>query len=171
MMIRSTSWVRRVRLEEPWWLIGLFLMVAVGCRQADRPVVVLVSGDSQGWITPCGCAANQSGGLARRATLVSERKAGADVLLLDVGGSAIGTSEYQRLKFASLLRGLNAMNLAAMNVGASETEFSPSELIDIGSPANIRWLATNLRDEHGEPFGNAVLKYHLGGLEIEKLPV
>src|SRR5262245_26068540 len=44
-----------------------------GCnRTRVDSLTLFVSGDTTGWITPCGCAANQSGGLARRATLVAE---------------------------------------------------------------------------------------------------
>src|ERR1700745_4371010 len=33
---------------------------------ADHPLVLVVSGDTAGWIVPCGCTSNQSGGLLRR---------------------------------------------------------------------------------------------------------
>ena len=51
----------------------------VGCRPsgAERPLVVVASGDTNGWIVPCGCTSNQSGGLPRRATFIERlRRAG-----------------------------------------------------------------------------------------------
>ena len=92
----------------------------------------MIAGDTHGWITPCGCAANQSGGLARRATIVRGADSYGNVLLLDAGGSALGTSPYQQFKLESLLHGLNKMGLAAHNIGGSETELSPSELVKLG---------------------------------------
>src|SRR3990172_11014673 len=36
-------------------------------------LVLVVSGDTAGWIVPCGCASNQSGGLPRRGSFVADR--------------------------------------------------------------------------------------------------
>ena len=123
-----------------------FVLCLSGCGQRQRPVTVLVSGDTHGWITPCGCAANQSGGLARRATLAHDAAKISDILLLDVGGAALGTSPYQRLKFESLLRGMKQMGIAAANIGGSETEFPPDTLKEIGAATGVDWLSSNLRD-------------------------
>lgn len=137
-----------------------------GCRRTSKEVTILVAGDTQGWITPCGCASNQSGGLARRAALVDEKRLTSEVLLLDVGGSAIGTTEYQQLKFESLLRGLKEMGLAAMNVGAAETEFTPEQLTRIGDQTGITWLSANLVDTGGKPVMETVLEVKRGDLTI-----
>ena len=50
-------------------VVGVVLCAAlVGCRPGGAtPLAVVVSGDTSGWIAPCGCVSNQSGGLARRA--------------------------------------------------------------------------------------------------------
>src|SRR5258707_637767 len=44
--------------------------------------IVVVSGDSAGWITS-GCTSRQSGGLARRASHLAELREQADVIYLD----------------------------------------------------------------------------------------
>src|SRR5690349_1831233 len=78
-----------------------------GCDKKPRaatsakPAVIVVSGDTGPWIVPCGCAANQAGGLARRATVLQQQ--GPDVLYLDAGGAAAGNSEYFRTKFSAVL--------------------------------------------------------------------
>src|SRR5438093_12953258 len=66
---------------------------------AGRPVTLVVSGDSAGWIVPCGCTSNQSGGLLRRGTFINNLRAHGDVILADAGGAPGGTSAYQRVKF------------------------------------------------------------------------
>src|SRR5260370_27929813 len=53
---------------------------------------LVVTGDTDGWIVPCGCTSNQSGGLLRRGSYVSrilEREGGsaAGLVLADVGGA------------------------------------------------------------------------------------
>src|SRR5438105_2896094 len=41
-------------------------------ESSSGPVTLVVSGDTAGWILPCGCTSNQSGGLARRGTFIAQ---------------------------------------------------------------------------------------------------
>jgi hypothetical protein len=78
--------------------IGVLACAAsVGCRPsgAARSLTVVASGDTSGWIVPCGCTSNQSGGLPRRAAYVEGLRREAEIILVDVGGAARATSPYQ----------------------------------------------------------------------------
>src|SRR5512139_2404605 len=102
-------------------LAGLLAIVA-GCTRPARhgdqqPLLVVVSGDTAGWIVPCGCTSNQSGGLPRRGSYINGLHKSGDVILADVGGVPAGDSDYQRLKFEALLKGTQQMGLAAHNIG------------------------------------------------------
>src|SRR5258708_2775423 len=68
-----------------WWMKQPSAVQRVG-----RPVVLVVSGDTAGWIVPCGCTANQSGGLLRRGTYVHQLRQQAEVILADAGGAPGG---------------------------------------------------------------------------------
>src|SRR2546426_917679 len=59
-----------------------------------KPIRIVVSGDTQGWIVPCGCTSNQSGGLPRRGRYVADLRQSNRVLLFDVGGAASGSAPY-----------------------------------------------------------------------------
>jgi hypothetical protein len=124
----------------------------VGCRPSgtDRPLVVVVSGDTNGWIVPCGCTSNQSGGLPRRATFIAGLRRDAEVVAVDVGGAAHGTSPYDLAKFNAILIGESRMHVAAHNIGAAEARFGPDELRrqieDGGEPL----LSANVRDASGK---------------------
>ena len=91
-----------------------------GDQNMARRVALIVSGDTAGWIMPCGCTANQSGGLSRRGTFVRRARADHAVVLADAGGAPGGTSPYERLKFEAILAGERAMGIAAHNLGAPE---------------------------------------------------
>src|SRR5450432_653820 len=89
-------------------LIGLVVFGA--CRRtADvvdaGTVSLIVSGDTAGWIMPCGCSANQAGGLARRATYIKSLSGSSNVIVADVGGAPSGIAPYDLAKFAAILRG------------------------------------------------------------------
>jgi hypothetical protein len=137
----------------------VFLIVCVGCNvnSKESPLTILVSGDTAGWITPCGCASNQSGGLARRATLIGQRGAATQVLYLDAGGSALGTSEYHQVKLEAILRGLQSMNLAAHNIGAPESALAPDQLKSLAEKTGVTWLSANLKPADGAPPLNRIV--------------
>src|SRR5437763_11660869 len=107
-------------------LVAAALAGAVACwwlwppAAPAPPVILLVSGDTAGWIVPCGCTSNQSGGLPRRGSYVRRLREQADVLVVDAGGAPGGTSAYHKLKFEAILRGEMALGLVAHNVGGPE---------------------------------------------------
>ena len=76
---------------------------AAGCGPGPgRPLTVVASGDTAGWIAPCGCTSNQSGGLPRRATCVAELRRRSDVVLVDVGGAVRGASPCDLAKLEAI---------------------------------------------------------------------
>ena len=126
------------------WLSVVLCML--GCSPSTSSHLhIVVSGDTAGWITPCGCTANQSGGLERRASLIKSLGAMDRVVYLDVGGSAAGKSEYQQVKLKSILQGDQLMGLEVHNIGAPETQLSPETLVAIGKEAKTRLLSANLQ--------------------------
>src|SRR5436309_15326615 len=74
--------------------------------------MIVVSGDTSGWMVP-GCTAKQSGGLARRATYLSELREQGGVIYLDAGGAASGVTDYHRIKFEATIEGERTMHVAA----------------------------------------------------------
>ncbi len=118
-----------------------------------RDLLLLISGDTQGWIVPCGCASNQSGGLLRRASLVDQRRKSGDVVVLDVGGASGGTAPYQRAKFEAILRGERLMGLAAHNIGEVEAQLGLDELQRLSAATGVTFLSANARDAAGRPLG------------------
>lgn len=148
------------------WFVVL-LPFCVGCSRSStsQSLTILVSGDTAGWITPCGCASNQSGGLARRATRIAKCGDADQILYLDAGGSAAGTSEYHELKLESILRGLRAMNLAAHNIGAAEAALAPDQLASLADKTGVTWLSANLKPADGQPPLDHIL-VERGGVRI-----
>ncbi len=132
------------------------LVCTVGCNNTDakpaRPLVLVASGDTAGWIVPCGCATNQSGGLLRRGEYIDKLGQRADVMYVDVGGAAGGTAEYDVAKFEAILRGEMEMGVMIHNIGAAEAALGADELrrLDkkLGEP--MLFTSANVRDVAGE---------------------
>ncbi|MEW6250293.1 MAG: multiheme c-type cytochrome, partial [Planctomycetota bacterium] len=144
--------------------------LVAGCARSGSgehaPVFVVVSGDTAGWITPCGCASNQSGGLPRRGSYVAElRKSGA-VALVDVGGAPGGVSTYQRLKFETLLAGTRLMSLAAHNIGAAEARLGAAYLRELARAQGVPFISANVRDAAGALVAEPLRVVAVGGRQV-----
>src|SRR3954463_9094949 len=93
----------------------LIALLTIGCDRTSTTSTppppskfsLVISADTAGWITPCGCTSNQSGGLLRRGPYLADlrKPASADVLYADAGGAAGGVSDYHRAKFEAILAG------------------------------------------------------------------
>jgi predicted CXXCH cytochrome family protein len=131
-------------------LLVLACLTAGGCGLKlggdVRPLVVVVSGDTSGWIAPCGCTTNQSGGLPRRASFVEQISWKAKVVAVDVGGSPHGTSAYDLAKFEAILAGEMIMGIEAHNIGAAEARLGPDVLRRLSAKQNIPFISANVRD-------------------------
>ncbi|HUE72543.1 MAG TPA: multiheme c-type cytochrome [Pirellulaceae bacterium] len=122
-----------------------------------RPLVVAVSGDTSGWIVPCGCASSQLGGLLRRGSLLAELRSKNEVVLLDAGGAPSGTSLYDRLKFEAILSGEKALGIAAHNLGGPEAALGPDYLRQVAGKLQAPFVSANLRDAGGTRIGEPFL--------------
>jgi hypothetical protein len=150
-----------------WLLAILMCMVLFGCRARDeRPLAIVASGDTAGWIVPCGCASNQYGGLPRRGTYIEQLRAEMDAIVADVGGAAGGTSPYDRLKLEAILRGELAMGVAAHNIGAAEAAFGPDALADLAHRLGAPLVSANVRRANGELVAEPVRIVQAAGRRI-----
>jgi 2',3'-cyclic-nucleotide 2'-phosphodiesterase (5'-nucleotidase family) len=163
--------------RNPWrYLAGGALLLALAAAGAwwafvpagadGRPLVVVVSGDTAGWLVPCDCTSNQSGGLPRRGTYVNGLRRRAEVVLADAGGAPGGTSAYHRAKFEAILRGELAMGLSAHNLGGPEAALGTEYLRKLGGELSVPFVSANLRDRGGEPVAVALRVVERGGQRL-----
>ncbi len=161
----GTTLLRNTIAGQIGWLT--LLLMATGCRErAPATFGVIFSGDTAGWITPCGCASNQSGGLARRGTLIDQNRNERPTLFVDVGGSSSGTTDYHQVKLESILRGMMRMDLRAHNVGKPETDLGPAVLRRLADATDAPWLSTNLVPRAGDWIPERLIIEQIGGCRV-----
>jgi hypothetical protein len=144
----------------------LFALSACGRNAGDVPPTIVASGDTAGWIVPCGCTSNQSGGMPRRGTFVEECRRKGPVIVVDVGGAAQGVSTYDRLKFEAIVKGELAMGIAAHNLGRAEIELGPEYLAQLQQDLKMPFISANAADAEGRPLAEPMRIVESGGRRV-----
>jgi 2',3'-cyclic-nucleotide 2'-phosphodiesterase (5'-nucleotidase family) len=155
-------------------LLCAALLVSVDVHAAPRRLVLLLTGDNQGEIAPCGCKAEPQGGLARRKTAVeAERARGLPVVVLDAGNALFskpvrqdGSLVTQRAEL--VLEGMEALGTAAMAVGERDLSQGLAWLQKAarGPKRKLKLLSANLVDKAGKaPFAASTV-VEAGGLKV-----
>jgi hypothetical protein len=102
---------------------------------ADRPpdAAIVLSGQTWGYMRPCGCSANQKGGLERRANLIAMLKAkGWPVTAVDLGDVAApkaGVHDQNMLKYKYTMEAMREMGYAAVGLGERDFDQQLFELL------------------------------------------
>jgi hypothetical protein len=149
----------------------LLLMLMLGCDEPSssstgKPVALVVSGDTSGWLTPCGCTSNQSGGLLRRGSYLRTLRSGEPVIYVDAGGAPGGTSEYHKAKFESIVAGEMLMGIEAHNLGRSELALGAQYLRQLAGTTKVPFISASARDTGGNPLFEASRIVVCGGKRV-----
>jgi hypothetical protein len=105
------------------WVAGATILSMTGqgasSSPAGRTVTIIYTGDTRGWVEPCGCSEGVLGGLPRRATLLARlREQHPDALIVDAGALLAASSDP--LKVPLIVERLAAMGYAAVNLGTAD---------------------------------------------------
>lgn len=126
---------------------GLLLLAlsvwAVACRPGPSKLTLFVSGDSRGYLEPCGCRRDQAGGLPGRMTLISAVPQ-AGRMVVDVGNLTPGVRPYDLMKARYLLEGMQMIGYDAVNLGAKEAELDIETLTGLVKDSNLPFVSANV---------------------------
>ncbi|HEU4402321.1 MAG TPA: multiheme c-type cytochrome [Candidatus Polarisedimenticolia bacterium] len=117
-----------------------------------RSVTLVYTGKTNGYLENCGCKVNQSGGVARRATMLERiRKSDPGVILLDAGDAFIRPEKQNTLDFLSreeqalFLRTMDLMRYQAAGIGTTELTFGPDHFRAETRGTSIPYRVANVR--------------------------
>lgn len=125
-------------------------MLAVGAvwrpaAPAPEPAwTVLIGGDSQGYLTPCGCVDPMSGGIRRRASAYRALRDPERTLVLENASLVAGVTRQSELKAETLGQAMALMRVDALNLGAADARLGPGTLATVARLAGGRVVATGL---------------------------
>ncbi|MDE0688557.1 MAG: multiheme c-type cytochrome [Candidatus Poribacteria bacterium] len=107
-------------------------------------VVILYTGGTRSHLEPCGCYQEQSGGLPRRAYLVSEiRKHGIPTLVVDAGDIFDGTEDIDFQRCQINLKAMSMMEYDAVALGQNDRNYGDAYLIEQRAAASFPFLGEN----------------------------
>ncbi|WP_435015530.1 multiheme c-type cytochrome [Tundrisphaera sp. TA3] len=119
--------------------------------------IILISGEQDGYLQPCGCTDGQQGGLGRRYDLLDKLHAQHwPVASIDLGnlihnpGSARGGFEQEKVKFGIALKALASMKYDAVALGPEDLKLGVMELLgQLLNTKEPRFLAANVKPAEG----------------------
>ncbi len=121
-----------------------------GCHTpAPSKLVIFVTGDSRGYLEPCGCRRDQAGGLPGRARAIRE-VSGEERLVFDVGDMTSGTRDYEMLKMKYMLEGMALIGYDAVNLGEKEAELDVDKLRDVLKSSSLPFVSANVVAKSGK---------------------
>jgi hypothetical protein len=146
--------------------VGGLKLFATWPTDRTPDLVFVLSGQTYGYLSPCGCSSPQKGGLERRANLISDLQAkGWPVVGLDLGdvAPAEGVHRQNLLKYKTTMRALAAMGYVGVGLGKYDFDAQLFELLSAytlnnpGKPPTI--LAANLRGAQRDMTGKVTKLY------------
>jgi hypothetical protein len=135
-------------------------------------LTIAYTGDSDGLLENCGCKVNQSGGVARRATVIRRiRRQDPSLLLLDAGNSFPSPQAGRAPTFLELreqelyLSTMDLMRYDAAAVGSQELAFGTNAFRSMVRRLRTPFLSCNATED-GVPLAAHTLEVTRGGLRI-----
>ena len=129
-------------------------------------VVILYTGGTKSHLEPCGCYREQSGGLPRRAFLISQiRQEGIPTLLVDAGNVFDGTEDIDTQRCQVNLKAMSVMGYDAIALSQNDLNYGDAYLIERRAAASFPFLDED--DAYAQP---SILQT-VGELSIAVVPV
>jgi len=138
-----------------------------------KPKLALVAtGEQLGYFEPCGCTANQVGGMSRRASLFDQIRAlGWEVRGIDAGSISRRTGTQAKLKFETSLAAFRELKYVGVALGPEELKLEPGYLLSQHLPDGdepLRFLGANLMFFGSKDLGTPVAStvFEVNGVKV-----
>ena len=118
------------------------LLASMEHQAQEQQVLIFFTGNTQGNLEPCGCFVGQSGGIARRATVIETfRQQKIPFLLVDTGRIVEGDTPLDKLRTAVYLEAMGQMGYDAACLNQWEVENLEGEIPFTLVSSNIKQTA------------------------------
>lgn len=125
-------------------LAGAAALACAFFPASDRGWTVVLGGDTDGLLSPCGCTQPMTGGLRRRAAAIRTLTAGKDSVILENSGLYGGSDRQSELKAQALVETLSALGADAIHVGGRDAAGGKGGLRALETLAPGRLISSSL---------------------------
>ena len=155
------------------WILagGIATLAAAGVLQQPdkRPYTIIVGGDTDGYLAPCGCSTPMVGGIKRRATAVKLLWNPGRTIFLENGGLVSGTTEQDHIKADTLAFSLAEMKATAINYGPSEARLGAGTLLSLKRESGDKFVSSSVAKSETNELRQFILAGHylIGGVSTQ----
>jgi len=104
-----------------WFGAALFFFGGLFARpNRVEDTVILIGGNTDGYLSPCGCTKPMSGGIRRRVSAIRALSEDGKAIILENGGLISGTGRQDEMKAETMAESLKAAGVTAVNLTRSE---------------------------------------------------
>ena len=155
-------------MKNALWVGALLLTFPIACGGPAGEVLVLHTADGYGYFDDCGCRADSTGGLAKRAWVIDSLRRESDrpILLVDAGDFTGGESAYGAALGRVMVQAMQLMDYDAFTLGEWDFNQGPVYLRQIVAGNPIAWVHTNYDVVGLEDLGHETLVVEKGGRRI-----
>jgi Cytochrome c554 and c-prime len=139
---------------------------------SSRSLTFVYTGATEGYLENCGCKGTQSGGLARRVSLIRRlREQRPDMVLLDAGSTfsrtdkqpTLDTLSREELRFS--LRAMEKMGYDAVAVGSTELIYGLPVFRSLTAGSRVPWVCSSVEEAAG-PIASRMRSLERGGIRL-----
>lgn len=119
-----------IRILSSLMAVGGVAFASLSWPQQDK-WVILIGGDTEGYLSPCGCTKPMTGGIRRRAMAVARYRVPGKTIVLENGGLVKGRTRQDELKAETLAQSLMAMKVDALHLTPSEAQMGKGMVLSL----------------------------------------
>ncbi|MCB0825118.1 MAG: hypothetical protein KDC26_02925 [Armatimonadetes bacterium] len=151
-------------------LAALAFLTLVGMsrgEQAEEPWAIIISGDTAGYLSPCGCTKPMTGGIRRRATAINQFRQGEKTLVLDTGQISGGAGRQHEIKAETVAEILGRLKVDAMNLTREDVQAGLGNLAALQRLSGDAFVSANVPDPGlgGYLFAKSKVPFLISGID------
>jgi hypothetical protein len=124
--------------------LGLVAALLPASEPGD-PYVLVLSGDTDGYLSPCGCTKPMSGGIRRRADAVKRLGPEGRTVFIENGGFVAASGRQDELKAEALAESLRLSDVSAINLGPTEAKLGRGLVLSLQRLSGGAFVSGSLR--------------------------
>lgn len=130
----------------PSLLAVIGLAGGIASFTANQEQVLILTGDTRGYLAPCGCTEPMIGGLRRRAAAIRSLSEPGRTTILDNGAFVNGIGRQDQIKAETVAQILAQVGVDAINVAPEDARLGSGYLSQVGSLAGGKLTSLSIAD-------------------------